>query len=66
MKVNSNAINKDKTQRQTYRQNSMIRVEESVGDNLPCSTPRKLLFVDEDPHEFWYGERWVRLQGYIT
>ena len=59
MKVNSNT---DKTQHQTYRQNSMIRVEESVGDNLPCSTPRKLLLVDEESHEFWYGKRWVRLQ----
>ena len=41
----------------------MIRVEESIGNDLPRSSPRKILVVDEDPHEFWYSERWMRLQN---
>jgi hypothetical protein len=42
----------------------MICVEECVGDDLPSNTPRKFLVIDEDPHEFWYGEGWVCLDSH--
>lgn len=39
----------------------MVRVEEGVGNDLPGSVPRKIFFVNENPHKLWDSKRGVGL-----
>lgn len=41
----------------------MIGVKERIGDDLPSRTPRQFFIINKDPHEFRYGESWVRLEN---
>lgn len=47
----------------THRQHGMIGVKERIGDDLPSRTPRQFFIINKDPHEFRYGESWVRLEN---
>lgn len=44
-----------------HRQNSVVREEERVGNNIPSFGPRDFLLVDEDSHQFRDSKSWVSL-----
>lgn len=45
----------------THREDGVVGIEERVGDDLPGRIPRKILIVNENPHQFRDGKRGVGL-----